>query len=1058
MPDANNLFKKIREERTDLANTLKKYKGFKSRLVDDLYPDDAHFIYELLQNAEDKRATKAEFILQEDCLIFKHNGEPFNEADIWGITNFGDGTKADDEEKIGRFGIGFKAVFSYTNTPYVWSPKFSFKIEDLVLPFEIETLPNTEDETLFKFPFNGKNKSSILAYSEIECCLNELDESTLIFLTNLISIKFQNGNKHQEVTRTQHNESHIEITRNTSGGTIASTHYLRFSELVDGLSEQYVRIAFELQCRSGSKDDKKETFASRMAIKPALKGIVAISFPAHKEISGLRFHLHAPFIPELSRASVKNTTANNPLYEQLANLAASSMHKIRDLELLTPEFLGVIPNPTDEIGEYYKIIREKIIDEFNTQSLTPTNNNEFSPAQYLLQGPSSLKALLTRNDIILLSQYSTYRSHYEIGRERVEWTIDLSTNNNHQNSFLSGLDIKKWDIDDFALLLWEVTDPDYDDLPELEGDIIEWLNGKKDSWLQKMYAMMSQLQSGYNDPEVEYTEACFVRLSDGSLSSGNGCYFIDETDQGMNLPVVEKKTYSSGKIVKEQEDAKRFLTWIGVKELDEEAIIKNLLQTKYQIQSKGQTKRDLERFISFIKTKRGDSSLFRDSYVLKVKTKTGNAWLRPRDIFLDLPFKKTGLKAFYSHVEDMYELDDEYYKSIGMSFKKVAEFAEKIGAKTKLTILETHITHENPERYHLWSAGGKRTKNHHNKDYYLPNLTSILKRPTKQLSKLIWDTMSTESRSYHLKASYQNNEKSGPKTANSLLVHCLQDMEWIPQYKSEKKLTFVKPCEAIVEKLPKGFGYDTGREWLRCINFGKEMQQRSLQQQEEEESINTIARKKGIPPELMQYFLNNPKEFEEYLQMKRDQAARNIDNEISDDSYSDRRKEITEERFKNASSKTTVIVKRSVPDPSIENIDKEALFAINSDDRGVICQMCSDPMPFVKKGGEEYYSECVCLFTLPWAKEKEYDLKVVTPLNAVLCPLCSAIYKEYIHKDHKKQSALFEHLKENDDEFAVCENNVRRDKKEVKLFFKPKHRKDIQVCLNSTGTTKPKYK
>ena len=37
------------------------YVGLK-KLLTELYPDKAHFIYELLQNAEDQDATKVEFI------------------------------------------------------------------------------------------------------------------------------------------------------------------------------------------------------------------------------------------------------------------------------------------------------------------------------------------------------------------------------------------------------------------------------------------------------------------------------------------------------------------------------------------------------------------------------------------------------------------------------------------------------------------------------------------------------------------------------------------------------------------------------------------------------------------------------------------------------------------------------------------------------------------------------------------------------------------------------------------------------------------------------------
>ena len=94
-------------ERVDLARVLKKHTGIR-RIVEELYPDSAHFIFERLQNAEDTGATNAAFELRCDCLSFEHNGRPFSEADILGITDVGEGTKFDDVDTIGRFGVGFR--------------------------------------------------------------------------------------------------------------------------------------------------------------------------------------------------------------------------------------------------------------------------------------------------------------------------------------------------------------------------------------------------------------------------------------------------------------------------------------------------------------------------------------------------------------------------------------------------------------------------------------------------------------------------------------------------------------------------------------------------------------------------------------------------------------------------------------------------------------------------------------------------------------------------------------------------------------------------------------
>ena len=161
-----SVIEQVRREREDLARVLKNHKGIR-KLVEDLYPDRAHFIYELLQNAEDAGATEVQFTLSKSELSFEHNGRPFDARDIYGITDIGEGTKAEDEDKIGRFGVGFKAVFAYSETPHIWSPDFSFKITELVLPSELNSKPELGKRTRFEFPFNNLKKTSEDAYAEV---------------------------------------------------------------------------------------------------------------------------------------------------------------------------------------------------------------------------------------------------------------------------------------------------------------------------------------------------------------------------------------------------------------------------------------------------------------------------------------------------------------------------------------------------------------------------------------------------------------------------------------------------------------------------------------------------------------------------------------------------------------------------------------------------------------------------------------------------------------------------------------------------------------------------
>jgi HSP90 family molecular chaperone len=109
-------------------------------LLGQLYSERTHFIFELIQNAEDAGATELTFDLFEDRLEVKHDGRPFTEADVRGICGVGKSGKSGDLTKIGKFGIGFKSVYAYTKNPRVYSSDEHFRIESYVRPFSADPL------------------------------------------------------------------------------------------------------------------------------------------------------------------------------------------------------------------------------------------------------------------------------------------------------------------------------------------------------------------------------------------------------------------------------------------------------------------------------------------------------------------------------------------------------------------------------------------------------------------------------------------------------------------------------------------------------------------------------------------------------------------------------------------------------------------------------------------------------------------------------------------------------------------------------------------------------
>ena len=104
-------YEKIREE------NIARY-GWDTAVLDllgQLYSERTHFIFELIQNAEDARATELSFELFHDRLEVRHDGRPFTDADVRGVCGVGQSRKS--LTSIGQFGIGFKSVYAYTTTP-----------------------------------------------------------------------------------------------------------------------------------------------------------------------------------------------------------------------------------------------------------------------------------------------------------------------------------------------------------------------------------------------------------------------------------------------------------------------------------------------------------------------------------------------------------------------------------------------------------------------------------------------------------------------------------------------------------------------------------------------------------------------------------------------------------------------------------------------------------------------------------------------------------------------------------------------------------------------------
>jgi hypothetical protein len=1022
----------VRLDRQPLAKVLKKHRGIR-KIVEDLYPDRAHFIYELLQNAEDAGAGEARFVLTGRSVSFEHDGRPFSKEDIWGITDIGEGTKTGDEDQIGRFGVGFKAVFAYSENPHIWSPTFAFKIYDLVLTEAIMPEPTLGHRTRFEFPFTNSKKSPATAYSEVKAGLEELAETTLLFLSNLKSIQWRIGQQgDNEVLRIEHSENHVEVLKRYKGNTTASRHFLRFSDSLEGSERLKVAVAFALDhLPNVTAFDVKLPLAKQFSIVGANPGRVSVFFPAEKESSGLRFHLQAPFVPELSRASIKETASNDPLFKQLARLSATSLHCIRELNLLSVGFLGVLPNPQDDIPPRYQSILSAIVEEMKNNPLTPTHSKSHAPAKYLLQGKASLKELLSANDLDLLVDYNDVP---------YQWAMSAAQKNSKADQFLTGLGIAEWDTSHFFEMLCNKTGSNtYNSGPPYNvtsPQVMAWLTAKPLAWHQQMYALLRAEISA--TPEYKRKHAVeqlkklrLVRLSDDNYSLGTECYFAGEgIKHDELLPRVAAGAYSSGKSKTQQAEAKKLLEEIGVREVGEKEQVEAILKQRYTAESFQPKMKDLTRFIALVESDPQQAKLFADYFIFK---RADGKWGQPGQTYVDGPLLDTGLSAYYSALGEgarRAALHDSYQQS-RISAKKLLKFAELVGVQVRLKI-ELVSCRRNPAASDfVHSAEGGWSKHGINQDYTIPSLEEILQAKNKGLSRLIWKTAcDTEKDTRWLKARYRNNSSYPTRESRSQLVCILRESAWIPQTNGR----FVRPSEASQDLLPKGFPFDKGYEWLAAIGFGEQNQQRIEENKKQETSAKALGFSTAQILERAKQFAALPEEAQEKLLAEFQQRSLQ-ELPQSNPSNPERRAARVAQQASQAPQRITEERKRSVS-VGREDVKLKAAEYLNEQyttpNGEIICQVCKTTLPFKLDDGTYYYESVEFLGEL---KRRHYQNYLA------LCPNHSAMF-QYAHGSRDRMMEMFIDLKTNELDVVLAQVDAT-------IYFTKTHIADLKTVITA---------
>lgn len=574
------LFNALHEERKLDARTFSKpdYRGIWAGVVDK-YKEKAHFVYELLQNADDAQATEAIFELKKNHLVFRHNGKvqftvsSVNETEKKGhinaITGVGNSTK--DEKKgntIGKFGVGFKAVFQYTDEPRIYDDKFWFKIENFIIPTALEEdfEGRKKGETLFDFPFNSPKD----AYYEIVDRLKNLN-NPILFLRHLKQVKIEIFQGDTFVYKKDILETHThggiihELMSVRNNGQIDKVHM--FTQEVNVTDENqkesihYISVGYFLK-KNGELDDTTERK-------------VFCFFPTAESFK-LKCVVHAPFLLVDSRQQLKDESFNKDLKQLLANLAADALVFLRDYGkkqgslLINENIFKFIP-----AREYsYRgddIFRDAYIRKMQTEKLLLGRGNKYIDYSCaVLCHPISMMQVINDQQLEELKR--------DDDEDEIKWKFlreetQKISNQYYVKDILEEIDICSFDGKDFASCISEV-------FMERQGF----------KWAKRLYTHLRNEQVGLwkrtaagSKKKIEETPFCLSPIIFTSAGTWVAPY-LKSGALNVYLPLstdVEGYNFASIEYDKDKE-CKAFLMDLGLKEPDAWDYIQSVILKRHE--------------------------------------------------------------------------------------------------------------------------------------------------------------------------------------------------------------------------------------------------------------------------------------------------------------------------------------------------------------------------------------------------------------------------------------------------------------------------------------------
>lgn len=672
------------------------------------YSDSNHFVYELIQNAEDARATCVVFEYHQDRICFYHDGKPFDEADVIGVSSMLETTKADDAKKIGKFGMGFKSVFKYTCEPRIYSDSEAFCIKNYLLPEEItdgwdykyemkEGLQylfgdtaycpffDSEHLTKVELPFQKRDKSGQIIKAEgsdIVVKLRELEPEILLFLKHIKSLFWVDvpSKTYEKFILKEQNDPNLVVCQLQGNAQknpkrYSDLYFYKYSKQVNHklMGNAEVSLAFL-------------TNTQQKSIQKIDNPYIWVFFPTKDKI-GLPCLLHGSFETAVSREKLMRPSAfNDALFEAASDLFVESIMDFKKRDFITQNFNRQIIM-TAFSDDTLPGIRGAVTRLFNENALIPVKGDKLAlPSQSIVAIPFNM---------VDLESNELFKNLFKKDKDFVILNDEKSAGFSEYYSWLrDDLKVQRYTFHEFAKDLRDeflkiIHKANYDLMQELyefldEFKLSDYVKDSKS--VRKKSTYEDDIQSVIKQAWDVLKEARILINAENDFVAA---YVQDKEQIYLSSTSEYHKIAKSAIILSFITDNYKGLLEgsFGIKEFDNFEYVKDKILVKYSHLPKAVTVTeeftrdyadDILQICRLMMTSSYVSEmqeLISDRCVIMAKTDTGEIkMMKPSDVCKQTSVEGADLSIYYKGIgREVAYLDEDFYKEKGISIDSISK-------------------------------------------------------------------------------------------------------------------------------------------------------------------------------------------------------------------------------------------------------------------------------------------------------------------------------------------------------------------------------------------------